>query len=294
MGSFTFQRGARLNQTERTVVPSTVDETSLEELYQRYNRREFVHPDPLEVLYEYEEPRDREIAALVASSLAYGRVAQILKSVRLVLGRMGSPRRFLMHSSQESLRLAFADFKHRFSTGEELCALLWGVRRVVELYGSLEGCFAAHLRPGHDTVIPALTAFVKELRGSGTGRRNSLLPCPEQGSACKRLHLFLRWMVRSDAVDLGGWDSVPTSKLIVPLDVHMGRMGRMLGLTQRRQTDTQAALEVTAAFRRIAPRDPVRYDFALTRFGIRKDPGVEPFLKRCAVPLSRQKGQLQR
>jgi len=260
---------------------SSISKKTLDELYDRYNRREFVHPDPVEVLYEYEDAQDREIAALLASSLAYGRVAQILKSVRLVLGRMGSPWPFLMSASEESLWLAFGDFKHRFSTGEELCAMLWGARRVIERYGSLEGCFAAHLRPGHDTVIPALTAFVKEL-GDGPGsRRNSLLPSPRRGSACKRLHLFLRWMVRRDAVDPGGWDSVPACKLVVPFDVHMGRMCRALGLTRRKQTDMRTALEVTTAFRRIAPDDPVRYDFALTRFGIRNEPGMEAFLRRC-------------
>ena len=102
-------------------------------------------------------------------------------------------------------------------------------------------------------------------------KENSLLPCPEKGSACKRFHLFLRWMVRNDAVDPGGWDGISASKLIVPLDVHMHRICMRLGLTSRAQADLKTALEVTGRFRAIVPEDPVRYDFALTRIGIRND-----------------------
>jgi len=102
-------------------------------------------------------------------------------------------------------------------------------------------------------------------------KENSLLPCPEKGSACKRYHLYLRWMVRKDAVDPGGWDGISASKLIVPLDVHMHRICMGLGLTSRAQADLKTALEVTQRFRAIVPEDPVRYDFALTRTGIRND-----------------------
>ena len=108
--------------------------------------------------------------------------------------------------------------------------------------------------------------------------RAGLLPSPSAGSACKRLNLFLRWMVRQDNVDPGGWDSVSPAKLIIPLDTHMHRIGRRLGLTPRRQADLRTAIEITEGFRGICPSDPVRYDFALTRLGIRRDEGVEDFL----------------
>ena len=107
-----------------------------------------------------------------------------------------------------------------------------------------------------------------------------LLPFPEKGSACKRLNLFLRWMVRKDRVDPGGWDGVPASKLIVPLDTHMYGITRGLGFTERKSADLRTAIEATAAFRKIAPRDPVRYDFALTRPGIRRDPEAGALLRR--------------
>jgi uncharacterized protein (TIGR02757 family) len=243
----------------------------LDRLYATYNRREYVHPDPLEVLYKYDDVLDRELVGVIASALAYGGVRQILRSVGSVLTRVGSPRRFIEGSTQRSLKTEFGAFKHRFTDGEELATMLYGLKRVVEKYGSLESCFLRGLTEQDDTIIPALTAFVQELSAVFSGRPRSLLPSPAAGSACKRWNLFLRWMVRHDQVDPGGWDSVPASKLIVPVDVHMHRISLRLGLTARKQANLKTACEITAAFRAIVPHDPVRYDFALTRLGIRKD-----------------------
>ncbi len=256
------------------------------ELYDTYNHREFVHPDPLEFLYDYQDLRDREIAGLVASSLAYGGVRQILKGVKSVLDRMESPYAFLKANSRDALTRTFANFKYRFTTGEELALMLYGVRQVVERYGSLQACFVNALRDDDETVIPALTVLVKELSAVFDSRPRSLLPSPTAGSACKRLNLFLRWMVRRDEVDPGGWDEVPASKLIVPLDTHMHRISLQLGLTKRKQANLRTACEITAAFRSIEPEDPVRYDFALTRLGIRDDLDPREFLKSCHMILS--------
>jgi len=256
----------------------TITRDALDDLYARLNRPDLIHPDPLEVLYDYSDPLDREIAAFIAASLAYGRVKSILASVHNVLRPMRCPRRFLAESTPESLRAAFAGFKHRFATGKELVALLLGIKRLVERHGSLQAAFTGHLANGHDTVLPALTAFVAELRDAADGLDDHLLPRPERGSACKRLNLFLRWMVRRDAVDPGGWDPVSPARLLVPLDVHMHRICRALGLTRRESADLRTALEITDAFRAFAPDDPVRYDFALTRLGIRPDADLDAFL----------------
>ena len=238
-----------------------------------------VHPDPLEFLYRYPDIADREVAGMVASSLAYGRVARILVSVSEVLKRMGdSPAGFLRNSTPRSLGHAFSGLKHRFTTGEEVAGMLLGVRRVIGRYGSLNACFARGLDPDDETVIPALTRFTSELTGSPGCSHGSLLPSPERGSACKRLHLFLRWMVRSDEVDPGGWTGVAPSRLVVPLDTHMHEISMALGLTRRKQADRRTALQVTAAFREVSPEDPVRYDFSLTRLGIRKDASLDGFL----------------
>jgi uncharacterized protein (TIGR02757 family) len=248
----------------------------LEGLYAAYNRREFVHPDPLEFLYPYPALRDREIVALIASSLAYGRVAQILKSVSSVLGRMGpSPFHFIMSSPRESLLTAFSDFKHRFTAGRELAWMLWCARRAIKKHGSLLGCFLAGWEDKERTVLPGLSSFVRAFPKNSGACWGGFLPSPANGSACKRLNLFMRWMVRQDDVDPGGWGRIPASKLIVPLDVHMHRISLGFGWTSRKQADLRAAVEVTEAFKKVAPEDPVRYDFALTRLGIRSDMDYE-------------------
>jgi len=239
----------------------------LEHTYRLLNRREYVEPDPLQFLYAYECPRDREVVALVASSLAYGRVKQILRGVGGVLGP--HPARRIARASDADLRRDLAGFKHRFSTGEQVATMLTGAAGAIDEYGSLEACFRAGLADDDETTVPALRAFVACL--DRDGRCGHLLPAPARGSACKRLHLMLRWLVRRDDVDPGGWDAVGTDKLVVPLDTHMHRISRELGLTARRAADGRTALEVTAGFKRIAPNDPARYDFALTRSGIRND-----------------------
>ena len=252
------------------ILPGRIDRAVLDALYRRYNRPCFIHPDPLEFVYHYEDPADREITAFIASSLAYGRVAQIRKSVSAVLGLMGpSPFRFLTTKSAGTVKKALSGFKHRFTTGEELAALFGSLRGILKKYGSLEACFVSGLSPDDETVLNALAAFVERIRAPMPDAGGMLLPSPTGGSACKRLNLFLRWMVRSDSVDPGVWSGVAPRLLIVPLDTHMHRIGLHMGATRRRQADLRTALEITDAFRKIIPDDPVRYDFALTRPGIR-------------------------
>jgi len=256
----------------RTVGSPVISRDDFEKIYAFYNSPRWIHPDPLEFVYHYSKLEDREVAGLVASSLAYGRVGQILKSADLVLEKMGpSPYGFLKSATFGSVKKAFGSFKHRFTTGEELVLMLMGAKRVIERYGSLYACFLAGFNEKDETVLPALIFLVRQLRSVSKGCHNSLLALPEKGSACKKLNLFLRWMVREDRVDPGGWREVSPSKLIVPLDTHMHRMSRALKLTTRKNADMRAAIEVTEAFRKINPEDPVRYDFALTRLGIRKD-----------------------
>jgi len=243
----------------------------LDDIYNQYNRRCFVHPDPLEFLYSYKDIRDREIAALITSALAYGRVAQILKSVSFVLGVMDkSPYLFLKNSDRNSLLQRFKQFKHRFAEGKNLAALLFGAKNVIDRYGSLNKCFVSGLLPEHENIFFAMVFFVDELTSSNNNPGH-LIARPEKGSACKRMNLFLRWMVRTDRVDPGGWKGIDRSKLIVPIDTHMFKIGSMFGFTSRKQTNIKTALEITKGFKMFSPEDPVKYDFALTRFGIRDD-----------------------
>jgi len=253
----------------------------MENLYNQYNRREFVHPDPLECLYDYQDLRDREIVAFVASSLAYGRVAQILKSVSHVLARMQpTPYAFLEKVSRKTMSQTFSDFRHRFASGREVSAMLFGLKQILKTYGSLNTCFVSGFNDSSDTILEAVTAFTKALTEASPEPLGHLVPSPQKGSACKRLHLFLRWMVRQDDVDPGGWQNVPPSKLIVPVDIHMHRICLCLGLTARKQANQATALEITEGFRAVAPGDPVKYDFALTRLGIRNDCDMGAFLNQ--------------
>jgi uncharacterized protein (TIGR02757 family) len=246
----------------------------LEALYRKYNRRAFVHPDPLETVYRYASPLDQEIVGLVAACLAYGRVAQILTSVNRALDALSAPgvtpRQFLERVSRPDLDRLFAGFRHRFTPGSELAALLRGVKTAIAEHGSLEGLFGAEPDTGGDTVLPRLSSFVGRLRvyAGGDDSCPSLLSSPKDGSACKRLNLYLRWMVRRDAVDPGPWTSVSMAALVVPLDTHLFRIAGRLGLTARRQPDLKTAQEITRGFARYSPRDPVKYDFVLTRLGI--------------------------
>ncbi len=264
------------------VVPA--NRSALERLYAKYNRRDLVAPDPLELLYRFDDPADCELAALLVSTLAYGKVAQILRSATAILDGMRSPARFLKRATRGSLRRYLAGFRHRFTRGEELAALLWGAREVIGTYGSLQACFAAGLNDEDETVAPAIEAFVMRLTARAACLREFVLPQPGKGSACKRLNLFLRWMVRHDDVDTGLWDRVPRARLIIPLDTHMHRICRTLGLTRRSQADLRTAMEITAAFRAVSPDDPVRYDFALTRLGIREGGELDSFLRDYGLP----------
>jgi len=251
---------------------SSPTKTDLERIYRKYNRRAHVHPDPLEFLYGYDALADREVAGLVAASLAYGRVAQILKSAGAVLAVLGpAPAAALLSVPPEALSRELCGFVHRFATGGAVCALLAGIRKVLVRHGTLQNCFCTHFKAHQKTVLTALSGLVEEVLAGAEGDPGHLLPLPRRKSACKRLHLFLRWMVRKDAVDPGGWDHVPPSKLVVPLDVHMHRVGRLMGLTKRKAGDLKTAVEITEGFRRFCPEDPVRYDFALTRVGMRGD-----------------------
>ena len=153
-----------------------INKTRLDELYETYNSRKWVYPDPLEFLYQYTAPRDREIVGIIASSLAYGRVTQILKSVGFVLEKMGpSPYDFLKHSTPVSLQRTFKDFKHRFTASKDLTGMLYGVKRVVDRYGSLYTCFLSGFKDDED-ILPALSFLVSELTALFNGHSNSLIP----------------------------------------------------------------------------------------------------------------------
>ena len=218
-------------------------------------------------MLRYDDPLDQEIVGLIASSFAIGRVTSILGILESILATLGSPRRSVRDRSAAELRSAFDGFVYRFYRIDHLVGLLTAIGRVVRRQGSLERCMGRHLSAAGGDMWVALDGFVSGLR-SASEVDVPMLSVPSRGSTCKRLHLYMRWMVRRDAVDPGPWRTISPSGLMVPVDVHMHRLALALGITDRRSADARTCDEITAYFRSIAPDDPVRYDFALTRLGI--------------------------
>lgn len=248
----------------------------LESLYAKYNRRTYIKPDPLQFVYRYSAPADMEIAGFLSAGLAYGRVEQIEKSLTELFGRMGESPYAFVRGFGKLERKKLQGFKHRFTTGRDIADLLALLKNVLTEFGSIETFFARGCNSSERNIIAALSGFCDSLldmharTGDGSVQRGLryLLAGPAGGSACKRLNLFLRWMVRKDGVDPGLWTSIDKSKLIVPVDVHMARLCRILGFHSGKTTSLSTAVKITKSFAEIAPADPVKYDFALSRIGI--------------------------
>jgi uncharacterized protein (TIGR02757 family) len=249
-----------------------------------YETRSTAHlaNDPLSFCHRFHTPEDQEIAGLIASSFAYGNVKIILRNLEQIFSVIGqSPREFTENfDPHKGLRL-FAGFKHRFNDSRDLCALLLAIRTMIEEADSIENFFLAGFNPLEPDLTRALQEFSSAILsfnytpvfGQPTPLKDSyfsfLFPSPASGSACKRLCMYLRWMIRSaDSIDLGAWKSIPPAKLVIPVDTHIQRICRLLGLTSRKQADWKMACEITAALKKLSPDDPVKYDFSLCHLGI--------------------------
>ena len=244
-----------------------------EKIYEDYNRREYVSPDPLQFLYDYKDTVDREVVGLIASGLAYGRVAHILKSVSRVLETLGPrPAEYLKASSYADHEAALRGFVHRFTDCAAICSFLDAIGAALRDCGSIENLF---LSGWSGDMIEAMENFALAFCRYAGCENLYLLPRPSKGSACKRMALFLRWMVRRDGVDPGGWSGISPADLLIPLDTHMFNISTTLGLCSARSANGRAAAEITKNFKDISPDDPVKYDFALTRYGIREEMTVE-------------------
>jgi uncharacterized protein (TIGR02757 family) len=265
----------------------------LERLDRSLDRAARVAADPVEFPRAFRDPGDAEVAGLVAVSLAYGRADLFKPVVARVLAAMGSsPARFCEAFAVAPDPAAFDGVVYRFNRPPDLAALAAAIGAVRRRHGGLGRRLGALFREaggGPAALRPALARLAEELReapearallrGRGPRGLRHLLPDPAGPGASKRWNLYLRWMVRGpDAVDLGLWREVPPSALVVPLDTHVHRVARALGLTARRDASWRTAEEITAALRRVDPADPVRFDFALCHLGMsgrcpaRRDP----------------------
>ena len=230
--------------------------------------------DPVHFVHRYVRRDDQEIVAMIASALAFGNVKALCAKIEDALARLG-PRIAEVADDPAAVRARLAGFRHRVYRDEDLAALVIGARRVQHTHGSLGRSLSDKLAASGN-LREALAAWVAEIREKGelgagaSGRRGAehILPDPSKGSAVKRILLLLRWMARpADGVDLGLWD-VPTSRLIIPVDTHIHKLSRNLGLTARKSADFRAAEEITAALARLDPDDPVKYDFSLCHLGM--------------------------
>lgn len=249
-----------------------------------------ISPDPLELVLRYDDPLDQEVAGLTAAAFAYGRAETIVANIGVVLARMGaSPFAYLRDFDRRDATRRFAGFAHRFHKTPDLVAFLGCIARAIETHGSLGRLFESQYDASDPDIGPSLGRFTEALLGKQRTHASLryLLTSPEDGSACKRMNLYLRWMVRRTSPDLGLWTFVDPAKLLIPVDTHIHRIATFLGLNDRKSADWKAARAITDRLARFDPTDPVRYDFALCRLGILDLCSRKPSAENCEVCLLR-------
>jgi uncharacterized protein (TIGR02757 family) len=268
----------------------------LDTFLDNFPRERHLENDPVQFVRLYENPADREIVGLIASALAYGNVKIVLRTVRKALDYLGpSPSRTIASFDPRADARRLRGFYHRFNTSRDLAVMFWIIRRTLEEYGSLEAAFSSGLAASAADTSLALDNFAEILLGFGHEQfypREELkrrvgvrffFPNPSQGSACKRMNLYLRWMVRpEDGIDCGLWTSVAPRQLVIPLDTHIARISGYIGLTNMRTAGWGMALDITRSLRKLHSDDPLRYDFALCHLGIAGDCPRKRNLLKCA------------
>ena len=253
----------------------------LDRLYADFNYPDSA-TDPIQIVRRYTKADDREVVGFVAASLAFGRVLSVLQSIERVLAVMGpEPAAYLRRFDARRDGASFDGIVHRWTRSRDIVALLWLMRQMIDRCGSVEGFFLEGYDPAAEDIESALDSFsaramaldLKSVYGRSGSRRALgvcyFFPRPSKGSGCQRLNLFLRWVVRRDALDLGVWRHVSPAKLIVPLDTHVIRVGRCLRLTRYTSPGWRMARDITASLRALDPDDPVKYDYSLCHLGMR-------------------------
>ncbi|ULQ51859.1 TIGR02757 family protein [Flavihumibacter fluvii] len=237
-----------------------------------YDQPRFIPDDPVCIPHQFSQPADIEIAGLFAAIFAWGNRTTIINKSRELMALMGnSPHAFVLHHSPADLK-RLVSFKHRTFTATDLLYFIDFLQRHYQQYPSLESAFLKGLQPGDQDTTGVLNGF-HHYFFSGEDvppRTRKHIAAPFKNSTCKRLSMYLRWMVRQDphGVDFGLWRGISPSQLVCPIDVHVARVARRFNLLQREAIDWKAALELTSWLRKLDPIDPVKYDFALFALGI--------------------------
>lgn len=236
----------------------------LDKLVIEFETADFIKNDPIQFPHRFEKKQDIEISGLIASSLAFGKREKIIEAVEKIHQIIENEPHNFCQNYKASDSTIFSKFKYRYIDGQNIADFFEGVSKVIKNFDSLEEVFLKHHNSEDETVKEGLIGFVGEILTCG----NYLLPCPTKKSACKRLNLFLKWMVRKSPVDIGIWQNVCPSKLIIPLDVHVAKVSRKLGMLKRNANDWQSAYEITQKLKEFDSKDPTKYDFALFGEGI--------------------------
>ena len=247
----------------------------LEHLHDKYNRPEFIENDPISVPHSFTSRDDREVAGLLASTIAWGNRKAIVKSAHRMMQYMDNAPADFVRSASDSELARLDSYVHRTFNGEDFKDFVRGVRGMFERFGGI-GSFVESRYEATGSMAQVLSDFRREFFACvHNSHCEKHLSSIDKGAACKRLNMYFRWFVRRDerGVDFGEWRKVPMSALYLPLDVHTGNMGRALGLLTRRQSDWKATVEITESLREFDAADPVRFDFSL--FGA----GIDGFLK---------------
>lgn len=246
----------------------------LDKLYNKYNNSDYIHPDPYEFVLRYKNKHDQEVVGLIASSFAVGNVFQILKFLESIFKKMGeSPYEYLLNVTTLNIEKDFKGFYYRYYKDYHITEFFINISRVLKEYGSIENWVIFNLDDESDTYFPLFKRLSADFNLS-----SALIPKSSGNSAFKRLALFFRWMVRDDGLDLGLWKTLTPSKLIIPLDIHMLSISKILGFTNSSSNSMSNALKITGEFRKLSPEDPVRWDFSLSRLGIHPDLNYEELI----------------
>lgn len=241
----------------------------LDEKSEQFNRPGFIENDPISIPHHFKKKQDIEIAGLFAATLAWGQRKTIIRKCTELMDKMDhDPHQFILHHKENDLK-RFIDFKHRTFNSTDLLYFIASLQHYYKEHDSLESAF--YSGPDDETIEKGLIKFHKQFfELDHPQRTRKHVSTPERKSTCKRLVMYLRWMVRQDnkGVDFGIWRRISPAQLVCPCDVHVDRVARKLKLIKRKQTDWQTALELTRNLRKFDPSDPVKYDFALFGLGI--------------------------